>query len=165
MPTDADDSGTKSPQFPPNGARASNGFRRVPNWIFFETIKARREQETPLSIMEAWCSLDYDLFHKRELASERAYAANWRRSREWTAHVMRWFRAERHLPGPPRGRRPSRPEPPPSPNLPGHFAGQFLDQAVDRVSRACSAPWERSSIREVDHSTDHSDAASKKQRL
>jgi len=92
----------------------STGFRMVPNWLFFRQIKERRERGEPLTPMEAWCSLDYDLYRHDELSSERAYAANWRRSRGWVSGLMRRFREERGLAAPPAGRRPS-PKPGPRP--------------------------------------------------
>ena len=85
----------------------STGFRRVPTWVFLRQIEGRRERGEPLTSMEAWCSLDYDLYRHGELASERAYSGNWRRSREWVRALMRRFREERGLPAPSAGRRPS----------------------------------------------------------
>jgi hypothetical protein len=90
-------------------------FRPVPTWIFLEQVRARRERGEPLNLMEAWCSLDYDFYRHGQLSSERAYAANWRRSREWVRGLMRHFREERGLAAPPAGRRP-RPKPKPRPN-------------------------------------------------
>ena len=78
----------------------------VPTWLFRRQIKGRRERAEPLTGMEAWCSLDYDLYRHGELSSERAYAANWRRSRSWVSRLMRHFREERGLASPPAGRRP-----------------------------------------------------------
>ena len=85
----------------------STGFRRVPTWVFLRQIEERRERGEPLSIIEAWCSLDYDLFRHNRIASERAYAKLWRRNRGWVRHVMQWFREERDLPAPRVGRRPN----------------------------------------------------------
>jgi len=89
----------------------------VPTWLFLRQIQARRSRGEPLSSVEAWCSLDYDLYRHGELASERAYAANWRRSREWVRKLIHSFRDERDLPSPAVGRRPSAsPTPRPKPN-------------------------------------------------
>jgi hypothetical protein len=85
----------------------SGGFRRVPTWVFLRALDARRKRNQPLTVLEAWCSLDYDLYRHGELASERAYAANWRRSREWVREVMNRFREDRDLQAPPPGRRPN----------------------------------------------------------
>ena len=93
----------------------SSGFRMVPNWLFLKQIKQRRERGEPLTAMEAWCSLGYDFHRHGELASERAYSANWRRSRGWASILMRRFREEYGLTAPPAGRRPG-PKPGPRPN-------------------------------------------------
>ena len=94
---------------------SSTGFRRVPTWLFLRQIRERRERREPLTAMEAWCSLDYDLYRHGELSSERAYSANWRRSRGWVSGLMRLFREERGLAAAPPGRKPS-PKPGPRPN-------------------------------------------------
>ncbi len=165
MATDEGDSSTKSPQFPLTLPRDSRSFRKVPTSLFLKQIEARRARREPLTIIEAWCSLDYDLYRHGKLESERAYAANWRRSRAWTAEVMRAFRAERELPDPRPGRPPSRGEPPAHSSPQSQIAGQFTDQAADQLSAAYSAPWERRHTERAGHSAGHSEAASKKQRL
>ena len=78
----------------------------MPTWVFLRALEARRKRDEPLTAIEAWCSLDYDLYRHGDLASERAYAGNWRRSREWVREVMNRFREERDIPAPPAGRRP-----------------------------------------------------------
>ena len=52
----------------------STGFRRVPTWLFLRQIEERRKRGQPFSIIEAWCSMDYDLFRRGDLLSERTYA-------------------------------------------------------------------------------------------
>ena len=93
----------------------SDGFRMVPNWLVFEQLKERRESRQPWTKIESWCSMDLDQYRHSELSSERAYAAQWRRSREWTSDLMRHFRQEHGLPAPAPGRRP-RPNPAPRRN-------------------------------------------------
>jgi hypothetical protein len=95
----------------------SGGFRKVPNRLFFEQVQKRRQRGMPLTVLEAWCSLDYDLYKHKELASDRAYAALWGRSRDWVRKLMHRFRKEHGLPTPPVGRRP-RPRPKPNGELP-----------------------------------------------
>ena len=85
---------------------ASTGFRRVPNWLFFNQMRARRESGTPWNTLEAWCSLDYDLYSNHQLGSERAYAKQWKRSRGWVHGLMRLYREEHDLPESAIGRRP-----------------------------------------------------------
>ena len=81
-------------------------FRRVPTWLFLDQVKARRDREQPFQLLEAWCSMDYDHYRTGRIASERAYAALWKRPRGWVRGAMQLFREERGLPRPPRGRPP-----------------------------------------------------------
>ena len=81
-------------------------FRRVPTWLFLDQVEARHARREPFEVLEAWCSMDYDLYRHGDLASERAYVALWNRPRGWVRHAMQLFREDRALPQPLRGRRP-----------------------------------------------------------
>jgi hypothetical protein len=140
----------------------SKGFRKVPNWLFFEEIRRKHARGEPLEAIEAWCSLDSDLYRGR-LGSDRGYAVLWRRSRGWTQRLTQRFREEHGLSDPARGRRPNQPGGPtpgrePIPDL-------FLDHTVDRVSDALSMPWKDPGTTAADRATAQSGTTSKRQRL
>jgi hypothetical protein len=81
--------------------------------------------------MEAWCSMDYDLYRHGRLLSERNYAKLWRRSRGWVSDLMGRFREERGLAVPPPGRRPS-PKPRPRSNG-GYLTAADYHQAISET--------------------------------
>jgi len=135
----------------------------IPTRLLFRAMRQRQERGEPFTEMEAWGSLDYDFYRHGELASERAYAALWKRHRDGVRKIMRDFRAWHGLPDPPHGRRPSHREPPLAPR--DHYADQSIDQVVDRVSAAYSMPCAQPDLQRAGHSVGHSAPASKKQRL
>lgn len=132
----------------------SSGFRKVPNWLFFRQIEARRRRGEPFEGLEAWCSLDHDLWRHGKLASERAYAKNWNRSRDWVRGLMRDFRAERGLPNPERGahRRP--------PRQSDRRSDQIVNRAVGQISAVYTLPFGARERNAIDHAAHQSSTTS-----